>query len=114
MVYHPIRTPPDPFAGRSTELDGPSRFAFEINPSATDLTFVTRAVYVGVSGNVFCRPAGHSNNVAGVYGGGNHANIFFMNVVAGTILPLRLDKIWATNDDDASKNTTADKLVGLY
>jgi hypothetical protein len=118
MVYHPLRTPPDTFAGRSTELDGPSRFAFEITPSATDLDYVTRGVYVGISGNVYCRPAGYANNIAGSYsshgGTSGHANVFFMNVVAGTILPLRLDKIWATNDVNAAENTTADKLVGLY
>lgn len=118
MAYHPLRTPTDTFAGRSTELDGPSRFAFEITPSATDLDYVTRGVYVGVGGNLFCRPAGFANNVAGYnssHGGASgHANVFFKSVVAGTILPLRLDKVWATDDDDATRNTTATDLVGLY
>ena len=108
------RNPTDTFDVRSQELDSPARFAFEIDPGAGDLAFVTRGLYIGKTGNVFCRMAGHANNVSGTYMGGNHANVFFHEVVGGTILPLRLDKIWSTNDDDASKNTTAIKLVGLY
>ena len=107
------RTPPDPFGARSNELDSPSRFSFEITPGASDLTFVTRGVYVGTSGNVFCRPSGHANNLPS-YLGGTHANFFFMNTVAGTILPLRLDKVWVRNESDTSQNTTATHLVGLY
>ena len=108
------RTPKDTFEVRSQELDSPARFAFEIDAGGSDLAYVTRGLYIGTSGNVFCRMAGYANNVAGTYMGGNHANIFFMNAVGGTILPLRLDKVWVRNESDTSQNTTSVELVGLY
>jgi len=108
------RTPKDTFEVRSQELDSPARFAFEIDAGGSDLDYVTRGLYIGGSGNVYCRMAGYANNVAGTYMGGNHANVFFYNVVGGTILPLRLDKVWVRNEADTSQNTTSVELVGLY
>ena len=108
------RNPTDTFDVKSQELDSPARFAFEIDASASDLDFVTRGLYIGRTGNVFCRMAGHANNVAGTYLGGPGANVFFMDAVGGTILPLRLDKIWVRNEADTSQNTTSVELVGLY
>ena len=113
-----VRTPPDHYELDSSELDSPARFAYEIEPVAagTDLAVVTRGLYIGSSGNLYCRPSGHANNLASAPGGfgGEHANVFFMNVTAGTILPLRLDKVWIRNETDVSQNTTARHLVGLY
>lgn len=113
------RTPKDYYEQRSTELDSPARFAFSITPSGSDLDASTRGLYVGASGNVFCRMTGYANNTNidpgfGRSYGTENANIFFMNVVAGTILPVRLDKIWVRNESDISQNTTASELVGLY
>ena len=42
------------------------------------------------------------------------ANVHFQGAVAGTILPLRIQAIWANNYTDDTSNTTARGLVGLY
>jgi len=112
------RTPKDFYEQRSSELDSPARYAFNFDSGPGDLVAATRGLYIGSSGNVFCRMTGHANNTnidpgfGKAYG--SHANVFFRNVVAGTILPIRVDKVWATDDNDASRNTTATDFVGLY
>jgi hypothetical protein len=113
------RTPKDFYEQRSSELDSPARYAFEIDPGAGDLTASTRGIYIGTSGNVFCRMTGHANNtnIDPKFGrpyGTTDANVFFMNTVGGTILPVRVDKIWVRNELDLSQNTTASEIVGLY
>lgn len=113
MAKGQSRTPKDTYSGQEQSVEGPARFATTINPGDT-LSISPRSVYVGIGGNVFCRPMGYANNVAGVYGGGEHANQFFYNVVPGTILPLRMDRIWVRNESDISQNTTASQLVGLW
>jgi hypothetical protein len=112
----PVRTPPDTFEASNQELDSPARFAFEITPGAGDLTVSTRGLYIGTSGNVFCRMSGYANNLASGAEpfGGQHANIFFRNVVGGTILPIRVDKVWSVFEGNSQKDTTAEDLVGLY
>jgi hypothetical protein len=109
MAQYGRRTPTDTFETIGTELDSPARFAFVITPGAENLYTSTRGIYVGGSGNVFCRPSGESNNVTTA-----HANVFFYNVVGGTILPVRVDKVWENNDNKAAENTTATFMVGLY
>ena len=105
-----VRTPLDHWERRAAELDSPARFAFEIGERGQySCNIAPRAVYVGGSGNVYCRPSGGANNIT--Y---QHANVFFYNVVGGTVLPLRVDKIWDTHESDSAKNTTATHLVGLY
>ena len=113
----PVRTPPDTFEASNQELDSPARFAFEITPGDGDLTVSTRGLYIGGSGNVFCRMTGYANNLASgakPFGGTADANVFFRNVVAGTILPVRVDKVWSAYEGDSTKNTTAENIVGLY
>jgi hypothetical protein len=63
----------------------------------------TRGVYVGASGNVFVRMMGGANNIIST-----GANAFFVGVVAGTVLPIRIDIVWS------GANTTASNLIGLY
>jgi len=73
----------------------PAVFGFNINLSDIDyLPFVTRAIYVGGSGNVALMTFGQDI-------------VIFVGAVAGTILPIRAVKVFATN-------TTAVNLVGLY
>ena len=57
-----------------------------------------------------------------------HANVFFYNVVAGTVLPIRMDGVYSYNPErhdqdlgaitatggNSSQNTNATFLVGLY
>ena len=65
--------------------------------------------YIGTSGNVFCRTIGGNTSHT-------EANVFFYNVVAGTILPVRMNGVFTYNiaESDISQNTTSTFLVGLY
>ena len=93
------------YTGKS--IDGPAYDAFVITPSNSDyLPYATRGIYVGGSGNVYCRPYGAEPGVS--------ANVLFHGVVAGTILPIRAEAVWSSNTDNNTQNTTAYSLVGLY
>ena len=100
---------PDAYFQRRDELDSPARNAFAITPSQGLLPATIRGLYVGIAGNVFCKMAGGNTSH-------DAANVFFYNVVAGTILPVRLDGVFTYNssETDTSQNTTATFLVGLY
>jgi len=75
-------------------LDQPAGNAEAVTPSdATDLTYVSRGLYVGGAGNVA---------VVMVSG----AAVTFTNILAGTILPIRLSRIKSTG-------TTATNLIAL-
>ncbi len=122
-TYPPVRTatPDDPYQNRRQELDSPASYAFPVTPSQGELPTTIRALYIGTTGNVFCKMAG---------GNSTHAttNVFFMNVVAGTILPIRMDGVFTYNTEshpgaagtitatggNSAQNTTATFLVGLY
>jgi hypothetical protein len=73
----------------------PAIAGFTIGPSdAQYLPYVTRALYVGNAGNIAVL----------MFDG---SIIVFTNAVAGTILPIRVVKIFNTG-------TTASNLVGLF
>ncbi|MBU2960025.1 hypothetical protein KO516_04120 [Citreicella sp. C3M06] len=75
-------------------LNSPPYGGFDITPSdATDLSTVTRALNVGVSGDVHVTLLDDSE-----------ATLFLQ---AGGIFPLRVKRVWATG-------TSAGALVGLY
>jgi hypothetical protein len=77
-------------------IDSPAEHAFAVTPTnTTELNIATRSLYVGGSGNL---------NVILV---GDTANTLFVGVGAGTILPIRVKVVHATN-------TTATNIVGLY
>ena len=99
----------DGFSDVRNELDSPATHAIPITPSQETLPTAIRGLYIGGAGNVFCKMAGGNTTHA-------QANVFFYNVVAGTILPIRADGIYAYNStqSDISQNTTATFLVGLY
>ncbi len=119
--------PGDKFYKVITDVDSPAEFAFAIPDMHTGgahttvevgvLSTVTngattRALYVGTAGNVFCR-------LANTYNGTDiletrQANVHFQNVPAGTILPLRIEAIFANNRSNDTQNTTATGLIGLY
>lgn len=85
---------PDPFASYQRSPEGPADRAFTITPHNTnDLADVTRAIYVGGAGDL---------RVLTVQGN----DVVFPAVPAGTILPIRVQRVFATN-------TTATNIVGL-
>jgi hypothetical protein len=86
---------PDNFSTFYTELNSPAQDAFVISESdSANLTFSTRAIYVGGGGNVAI------TTVKGT-------NVTFANVAGGSILPVRAQKVLSTG-------TTATLIVGLY
>jgi hypothetical protein len=123
----------DKYRTSISDVDSPAEFAFEIPDMHTGLAHTTisvgvldgtkailhsdaattRGLYVGVAGNVFCRLANSYNPTVGVpdvLG----ANVLFQGVPAGTILPIRVQAVWANNGTTDTQNTTATGLVGLY
>lgn len=85
----------DTFKTHSRGLTSPPEHAIAIAPSdAGDLAAVTRALYVGAAGNVAVRMAG----------GGS---VTLANVPAGTLLPIRVDRVLATG-------TTAGGILGFW
>jgi len=85
----------DNFAKHYTELNSPAQDAFVISKSdSANLTFSTRAIYVGGGGDVAI------TTVKGT-------NVTFANVAGGSILPVRAQKVLSTG-------TTATLIVGLY
>lgn len=74
-------------------LHGTSAFSIAPNDSA-DLASITNAVYVGFTGNV--------NLVCS----GNTTPVVFFNVPGGSILPLKVKRVYASG-------TTASGLVGI-
>ena len=94
--------PADPFSTYRTELDSPGQFAIAIVPTDSAVLDVSiRGLYIGVGGDVHCRPIGTSNSAI------SSANVVFKNAVAGSILHVRMEAVWTTS-------TTATDLVGLY
>ena len=82
------------FAHLFTKLDSPGRTSETIVPSdVTDLVTVTRAIYVGVGGDVRVIMAGGMTQT-------------FKAAAAGSILPICVSRVYATG-------TTATNLVGL-
>ncbi len=85
----------DKFQSLAAGLTAPASNAFSITPNNdSDLPAVTRALYVGVSGDLAVTMQ-------------SGETITLTNVMAGTLLPLRLARVTATG-------TTAQNLVGLY
>jgi hypothetical protein len=74
----------------------PARNGAAITPNdSTDLTYVTKSLFIGVGGNV---------TIDHVYSG---TSILYANVPSGTILPVQATRVYATG-------TTATSIVGMY
>lgn len=85
----------DTFKMHSRGLTSPPEHAVAILPDDTgDLAITTRALFVGLAGDVTVRMAG-----GGV--------VTLANVPAGTLLPIRVDRVLATG-------TTAGAILGLW
>lgn len=84
----------DRYDGHASSFDGPANHGFAVTPNdATDLSEVTRALYVGGGGAL----------VVVLHSG---AELVLQNVGAGTLLPLRVRRVKATG-------STAAGVVGL-
>jgi hypothetical protein len=91
----PPRNPFDPkYPGVPMHLPGENAFA--ISPHDTnDLPFETRGLWVGSTGDITVDMAGIGTAIT------------FAGVVAGSLLPLRVTRVYATA-------TTAGDIVGVY
>ena len=86
----------DPYGTAPRGVMNPADKAFAITPNdSTDLAEYCRALYVGGAGNV------------SVLMNGDSTPTVFVNVAAGSLLPLRIKRVRATD-------TTATNLVGVY
>lgn len=84
----------DRFQTSSPSLSGPAAHAFAISPNdSAPISETTRALYIGVGGNLSVTMAS----------GGNAA---FTSISSGTLLPIRITKVLSTG-------TTASDIVGL-
>jgi hypothetical protein len=86
----------DMFKTHNRSLTSPAEDAAPIVPGPAEetLTYLTRAIYVGVSGDIALRMQ-------------SGATITLVDVPAGTFLPLRVEQV-------LSVGTTADAIVGFW
>jgi len=95
LAYVAFGQASDEFQGTSTGLDSPARRALAVTPDDdTDLTYVTRGLYIGGEGNI-----------AVVTSGGD--TVVFTALSAGTLLPVRVSRVRSTS-------TTATNIVALW
>lgn len=89
---------PDRFQKSYAVLDSVCFDGFSITANSSNVfTQPTRALYIGASGNLTVQMVGYNNS---------NTILSFSNVVAGTILPIRAQIVYA--------NTTANNIVGLF
>ena len=85
----------DTFQNNIPGLNSPAEHAVLLTPSdSVDLTNFSRALYVGGAGNIKVTTVGGET-------------LLFTGVLAGSILPIRVSRVWATT-------TTATTIVALY
>ena len=83
------------FSAHASGLESPGEHAFSVTPSdSVDLTYVTRGIYVGVTGSLKVTMVGGEA-------------VTFVALAAGAIHPIRASRIWATG-------TTAASVIGVY
>jgi len=86
----------DIYSVQDQGVHAPARRLVTITPNdSSDLADVTRALYVGVTGDVVVIAANDSSSIT------------IKNAQAGTVLPIQCKRILATG-------TTASQLVGMY
>lgn len=89
-----MRIMSDQYKNTSTGLESPAQGAFSVTPNdATDLTMVTRALYIGGAGDV----------AVTMKGGGE---VTFSGLAAGQFMPVRVVRVKDTG-------TTASNILGL-
>jgi hypothetical protein len=76
-------------------LDYPAEEAESVTPdNDTDIIYVSRALYIGGSGNVRVQTKGGQD-------------VTFLGVLAGTLIPIRISRVYAAG-------TTATNIVSFY
>lgn len=86
----------DKFSSNADAASSPAVNASAVTPHATDpLANVSKGLYVGGAGDIACRLAGDS------------ADVTFVAVPVGTVLPIRVSHVRATG-------TTATNILNLY
>lgn len=84
----------DRFASHGPSLTGPASAGFAIIPNdSLDLVEITRAVYIGIGGDLVVTVA-------------SGQALTFASVPDGSVLPLRISRVHATG-------TTAESILGL-
>ena len=85
----------DNFSRQQSLTSDPASNAVLVSPNdSTDLTYVTRAVYVGTTGNMKVTMQ-------------DSGTVLFTGIAAGTTLPIRVTRIWSTT-------TTASTILALW
>ncbi|MEM6265884.1 MAG: hypothetical protein AAF494_01660 [Pseudomonadota bacterium] len=85
----------DPFESTVNALNAPAESVFAVAPAdASEFATSTKALYVGDGGDIVLRAVG------------DDADVTFVNVPAGAILPVRVKAVRETG-------TTAANIVGL-
>lgn len=78
------------------DISAPARYAAAVTPNdSTDLPYVTKALYIGGTGNISIDTVG------------GDAAVSFVDVPTGAILPIRVSRVRNTG-------TTATNIVALY
>lgn len=85
----------DPSTFSASAVTGPAANAATVVPADSDLSDITRSIYVGGAGNLAVKMAG------------NAAIVVFPSVVAGTVLPIRASQIRSTG-------TNATNIVAMW
>ena len=89
---------PDRYGKEYGVLDSVCFDGFAITPNdSTVFSQPTRGIYVGGSGNITLQMVGYDNS---------NTILTFTNVFAGTVLPLRVQRVYTTS--------TATNLIGLF
>lgn len=87
---------PQDFFNRPGDVNSPAYNAVAVTPSdSTDMTVVSRAIYVGGAGNITVNMAGSGTAVT------------FTAVPAGSMLPIAVARVKSTG-------TTATSIVAVY
>ncbi len=85
----------DNFSRQQTLTGDPATNAVLITPSdSVDLTYISRAVYVGTGGNMKVTMQ-------------DSGTLLFTGIPSGTTLPIRVSRIWSTT-------TTASTILALW
>ena len=85
----------DDFERYANSIEAPAFRAAAVTPNdSADLTNTSRALYIGGAGNVQVTTAGGDT-------------VTFTGLAAGTILPVRVRRIWSTS-------TTATTILALW
>jgi hypothetical protein len=87
----------DRFQKYRAALESIAMDAAAITPGSSSLAQTTRALYVGNTGNVCVQMLGYDNS---------NTVVTFVNVPAGTVLPVRVTKVFS--------NSTANNFIGMF